>query len=208
MKFFCWSEDRFLRVSESLYDSKNRVAKIILISEPLASKSITINKFNELDCLRWQKKYNIVEGIPEFHVGYERVYDSHNRHIELILHHPDGSHQLAYRNEYDESGVLLERDHMIGEKEVYTYFDDGRVATMRWQYTDSDLSIGQLYRYDERNRVVAKEHFMARGGNIPESREGNVEEFDYDDQGRLVEKRLYDPNFGFSPRGRITYEYY
>ncbi|WP_157972220.1 hypothetical protein [Pleomorphovibrio marinus] len=37
---------------------------------------------------------------------------------------------------------------------------------------------------------------------------GNVEEFDYDDQGRLVEKRLYDPNFRFSPRGRITYEYY
>jgi hypothetical protein len=54
----------------------------------------------------------------------------------------------------------------------------------------------------------AKENFVIRADSIPESGEGNIEEFDYDEQNRLVESRYYDPNFGFVLRGRITYEYY
>ena len=197
----------YLSVAEHLYDSKGRRSKTIMISEPLEIERITHYVYNELDSLHWEETYNVVENNPEFAYGYERIFDALNRFIERRIHRSDGTQRLVYKNIYDESGRMVERN-LDTEREVFTYFDDGRIATIRLQYNNSDLSIGQLFRYDTKDLLVAKEYFITRGDSIPESGEGNIEEFDYDDKNYLIEKRFYDPNFGFGLQGRITFEYY
>lgn len=178
-----------------------------MFSEPMAFERITHYGYNELDSLHWEENYNVVDNTPEFAYSYERIFDSLNRHIELRIHRSDGTQRLVYKNNYDETGRMVERD-LDSEREVYTYLDNGRIASIRLQFNNSDLSIGQLLRYDARYRLVAKKYFITRGDIIPETGEGNIEEFDYDDQDLLVEKRVYDPRFGFGLQGRITYKYY
>lgn len=63
-----------------------------------------------------------------------------------------------------------------------------------------------LYRYNEEGLLVAKEYFKSH--ETPEEGEGNMFEYDYDGQGRLVEEREYVPFHAFALLLRKTYEYY
>ncbi|WP_209331251.1 hypothetical protein [Lunatimonas salinarum] len=198
----------YLSVAEHLYDSEGAKAKTILNNELLGRTIATYYVYNELDSLHWERRYNITGDQRVFNLAYERVFDPQNRPIELRAHLADDTERWVYRNHFDDNNRLVNREMPNGEREVYTYLDNGRIATIRIQYNNSDLSIGHLYRYDDKNRLIAKEYFVIRGDSIPESGEGNIEEFDYDEQNRLVESRYYDPNFGFVLQGRITYEYY
>lgn len=198
------------RTTEYLYDSESRLTKMRSETHLGSQVFLTATRYtyNERDCLVWDKKYHLIDEQPIFNLAYERIFDSQNRPVEVRVYRADGTERLVYQNHFDDADRLVMRELGGGEREVYTYFDDGRIATMRQQFSNSDLSIGHLYRYDENDRLVAKEYFLSRGDTIPESGEGNIEEFDYDEWDRLSEKRVYDPNFGFVMRGRITYEYY
>lgn len=195
-------------VSEYLYDKQYRLAKMLSETHLINQIFHKINTYtyNELDCLVWEKKYDLVDDQCSFNLAYKKVFDSQNRPIELHVHRADGSQDVVYRNTYNDAGKLVERD-VRGEREVYTYLENGRIASMR-QYSAGDIAIGHLYRYDEKNRLVAKEYFVSRRDTIPEEGEGNIEEFDYDDQDRLVEKRVYAPTWGFELQARVVFEYY
>ncbi|WP_035807178.1 hypothetical protein [Lunatimonas lonarensis] len=196
--------------TEYLYDSDSRLTKLRSETHVIGQvfHSDTRYEYNELDCLVWDKKYNLIDEEPVFNLAYERIFDPETRQTEVRAHRADGTERWVYRNLFDDNNRLVKREMQGGEWEVYTYMADGKTATMRQQFANSDLSIGHLYRYDDNQRLIAKEYFVIRGDSIPESGEGNIEEFDYDDQNRLVESRYYDPNFGFVLQGRITYEYY
>lgn len=92
-----------------------------------------------------------------------------------------------------------------GERQVYHYDGDGKISLRLWMLEDVVFE-GYIYRYNERGLLVAEEFF--KSNVIPEQGEGVALEYNYDERDRMIEKRRFDPYWGFVMTDILTYRYW
>ncbi|UZD22117.1 hypothetical protein PBT90_01440 [Algoriphagus halophytocola] len=193
---------------EMLYPEIGNITLIILRDKNQDTVGIGLNYFSG-DNLETSHFFNYENGKPIWQSTKEYEYLSGNR-IDKIFHssiNMERSLQAQYR--YNSQNLLSQIEYPFEngvELMIYEYDSLGNIIR-EWKSAagQEEFKIDYLvYRYHD-SLLVAKESGVR--GTISESRQDAFQYF-YDENGRIVENKAFDPYFGFQQISRTEYFYY
>lgn len=143
------------------------------------------------------------------------TYDSRDRKIMAMkegeFQGDPGSYTTTTVYRYDDQGLLVKEEgktisQLVGEsanqstsRTEYTYRTDGQIASKR-VFADEDLQSETTYTYDQEKLSIQETAYEP-------SREMEVINFEYDDQGNLSRKLTLRLSQEGAEQSRVTYEY-
>lgn len=183
-------------LSESLYDEAGNLVEETLCNDQGQPEQLTRNQY---DGSRLTESA-ITDLLNDFTELKRYTHDEQGRPVEMVMVFADGS-EMVTRYEYDEKGRVVRRsqtDEEEGTSQVRVYVYEGDLLTAVIE-TNEEGEVLEAFRYayDDQGR---RNETVTEAGEDP----GQVT-LEYDDQGRPLVQRSYDPDGNLVARSSWEY---